>query len=614
MWFLDVPPERLTPIMEQVEQSPHPRLFATEEDFQRLREKASHDGLHKRMLSRIVHEAEQLLDSPPAIRQMTGRRLLSVSRNEVYRISTLALAWRMTDRPAFHQRCLEELRAIASFTDWNPSHFLDVGEMTLAVATGYDWLYNSLSPEDRDLLATAILEKGLTSSEPDAWWRRAKNNWGQVCRTGMMAGALAIAERAPETCRAMMQESLSAIALPMQAYAPGGNYPEGPNYWTYGTGYNVLGLALLESACKTDFGLSDAPGFRETGFYNDLLFGPSGIPFSYSDCGSLGLAKTGKRGTHGISWWFARHFQNAAYIERSERALFEDWCAARIRIKPTHQNSWFTAYSFFWIFEPGEIPATAQSIPLLWSPQGPIPIAIARSSWDDPMATYIGLKGGSPSGPHGHMDGGSFVLDAFGERWISDLGAEEYNRLEQMGIGLWNGKQDGDRWKLFRLNNFSHNTLTLNNTLQLAQGSAEILSATHEPSGHMEIVADLTTLYPSLCTRALRTLALESDGSVLVTDHLEGLPEGTLVSWRACTLQEVASEAPDRVVLSGLNAQLEITQETAHGTWAVHDVTQPQPIYEGDSPNSGVHQLRLETTAPANGTLELRVRLRPLKK
>lgn len=44
---------------------------------------------------------------------------------------------------------------------WNPSHFLDVAEMTGGLAIGYDWLYDDLSPESREKIRQAIVAKGL---------------------------------------------------------------------------------------------------------------------------------------------------------------------------------------------------------------------------------------------------------------------------------------------------------------------------------------------------------------------------------------------------------------------------------------------------------------------
>ena len=43
------------------------------------------------------------------------------------------------------------------------------------------------------------------------------------------------------------------------------------------------------------------------------------------------------------------------------------------------------------------------------------------------------MKMGSPSVNHGHMDVGSFLLEADGVLWGMDMGGEEYNRLETRG-------------------------------------------------------------------------------------------------------------------------------------------------------------------------------------
>ena len=103
---------------------------------------------------------------------------------------------------------------------------------------------------------------------------------------------------------------------------------------------------------------------------------------------------------------------------------------------------------------------------------GPVPIVVMRNTWDVEKMTYVGLKGGSPGGPHGHMDGGSFILDAGKVRWACDLGAEGYHRVESMGLNLWSAAQDSDRWKLFRLNNKSHNTLVIDDHSQIVRGFA----------------------------------------------------------------------------------------------------------------------------------------------
>ena len=85
----------------------------------------------------------------------------------------------------------------ASFSDWNPSHFLDVGEMTMALAIGYDWLYPQLSVQTKEAIEKAIVEKGLKPSfdERYNWFVNAVHNWSQVCHAGVTYGALAIWEK-----------------------------------------------------------------------------------------------------------------------------------------------------------------------------------------------------------------------------------------------------------------------------------------------------------------------------------------------------------------------------------------------------------------------------------
>jgi len=98
-----------------------------------------------------------------------------------------------------------------------------------------------------------------------------------------------------------------------------------------------------------------------------------------------------------------------------------------------------------------------------------------RSSWTDPNATYLAIKGGSPGVSHGHMDVGSFIIDAAGWRWAVDLGPESYNKIESRGMDLWDRSPGAERWTIFRYNNFSHNTLVVNGQPQHVTAEAPIV-------------------------------------------------------------------------------------------------------------------------------------------
>ena len=77
------------------------------------------------------------------------------------------------------------MMAVSRFIDWNPAHFLDVTEMTMGMAIGYDWLFDDLSPDARKNIRDAILNKGINPSKISDYnsWLRSRNNCTRRCFT-----------------------------------------------------------------------------------------------------------------------------------------------------------------------------------------------------------------------------------------------------------------------------------------------------------------------------------------------------------------------------------------------------------------------------------------------
>jgi hypothetical protein len=586
----------------------HPLLFADAAGFAALREQAAagsaaagHSGslpaLTRAAQDRILHDADRMLALPPNTRELEGRRLLGVSRSVLHRVSTLAMAYRLAGKPEHRDRCAAEMLAAAAFSDWNPSHFLDVAEMTLALAVGYDWLYHDLDAATRDAVAAAILEKGLRTSLKHTGWVKASNNWGQVCHAGMLAGALALMDREEALAAEIAHRAVENLPRSMRAFAPNGCYPEGPGYWSYGTDFNVLAIALLEGVLDSDFGLAALPGFAATADYPDLVTGPSGMTFNYAD-GGMG------RGTDCATWWFAKRFDRPEILAWFEKDAFLTYCAARNKNQAQRGDRLF-AFTLFWL---RPVPAdAAPSAPLNWSSGGPVPITVQRSSWDNAKALFVGLKAGSPSAPHGHMDAGSFVLDAEGVRWAYDLGAEGYHRIESRGMKLWDSGQNADRWRIFRLSSLSHNTLVIDGGLQLAKGHARVLSFRDGPES--EAVLDLTPVYTN-ASRAIRVGTLLADGTYRLTDTLQGLRPGAVVRWGMVTKAAPGDARTGSLLLREAGKQLRLTALHDPATaWKTYETAKPRN--EWDSPNSGTVMVGFEAVAPDSGELTLSVLFTP---
>jgi len=576
----------------------HPLLFANASDFEALRMMTASTDIGKLALERVRFEADQMLPFKPSAREMEGRRLLGISRRTLHRVSVLAMAFRLTGNRAYLDRCSQEMLAIAAFTDWNPSHFLDVAEMTLAMAVGYDWLFNDLAPATRKTVADAILEKGLRTSLKTTGWVKASNNWGQVCHAGMLAGALALMDQQEPLAAEIAHRAITHLPLSMHAFEPKGCYPEGPGYWSYGTDFNVLALSLLEGTLKSDFGLSAMPGFKETADYLDTVTGPSGLPFNYAD-GGMG------RGTDCATWWFAKHFNRPDILAYFEQKAFTDYCTDRSPLTADRGERLF-AFTLFWL-QPISKGLVAPQAPLHWSSEGSVPITVHRTSWDNAKALFVGLKAGSPSAPHGHMDAGSFVLDADGVRWAYDLGMESYHRIESRKMDLWNSRQTSDRWRVFRLSSLSHNTLVIDGQLQFASGTAKVTAFHSAPVP--ETVIDLSPVYTN-ASQVIRTGTLLPSGEFRLNDTLKGLKPGARVRWGMVTKATPDAQRPGPLTLREAGRQLRLTPLHDPATvWKTYEVAHPPN--EWDSPNKGYTMVGFEAVAPASGELDFTVLFTP---
>jgi hypothetical protein len=547
---------------------PHPRILLTNKEEERIRVKLSGDVTYNFLHKIILKESNALLTTSPVERVLSGRRLLSTAREARRRIFFLSYTYRVTGLDQYLNRAEKEMLAVAQFSDWNPSHFLDVAEMTMGLAIGYDWLYEGLSEESRKIVENAILVKGLEPSllPANSGWLTATHNWNQVCNASMSYGAIAVLDRFPGISRKILDRSLSSVILAMNEYLPDGGYPEGYGYWSYGTSFNVLLISALEKAFDDDFGLASHPGFLKTPYYLLNMTGPSGLPFNYSDSDTKALLNPAMA-------WFAAREKDPTLMTFEKRLIDGNKNLHRIRELPA---------LMVWAIDLdlSNIPSPKSNI---WIGHGKTPVALIRNGWNEDNSIYVGLKGGKATTTHAHMDAGSFVMDALGERWAMDLGVQDYNSLESKGVKLWMMKQESDRWKVFRLSNHSHNTLTFNNGLQNVDGVASIISSTESPA-FLSATIDLSKVYDADVKNAQRGVAIVSDEYVVVRDEIE-LKKQALIRWNMLTDAQVNILDNKTAELSkhGKKVILRITEpsEAVFTTWS----TDPPQSY--DEPNPG---------------------------
>lgn len=578
----------------------HPRLLATKADFENMRRSLEENALRRSLADAVLEQAKALQDIAPIKREKEGRRLLGQSRRCLKRLIILAMAYQISGDQDHVRRAEQEMLAVSRFTDWNPDHFLDVAEMTLALAIGYDWLFEELGESSRREIRTAMVEKSISLPFETRHnrWIRSTNNWGQVCHGGLTGGALAIVEHEPDLAARTVHNALHNVTYSMKAYSPKGSYPEGPGYWAYGTTYNVLLIDILEGVFGNDFGLNGAPGFNQTGQYLSLVTGPSGLFFNYADGGA-------RRGLQPTLFWFASRYQQPDWLLGEEDRLWDT--LSRLQTQDARsQSDRFLPLTLLWYEDWGKIQDVA--LPLHWRGDGDTPVTVHRSS-RGPGATFVGLKAGSPSANHGQMDIGSFVLDAGGIRWAIDLGAEGYHGIESRGMNLWNRDQDSDRWTIFRQSNHGHNTLVIDGKLQQAAGKGTIIQFSSNVDFPHSVI-DMSSVYEGQAGEVQRGIALVNSRDVLIQDYLSGLKPGSRVRWGMITRGETTAIKGNKLSLrqEGSQITLEILAP-ANSTWQAVDTVNPRN--EWDSPNPGTRGIVFEAVAPASGELLLAVVARP---
>ena len=574
----------------------HPRLLLPKGAEKKLLKQINRDAVWKEIHTATLGEADRIITLPVNERIKTGMRLLAVSRENLRRIFILSYAYRMTGQEKYLVRAEQEMLKAASFSDWNPSHFLDVGEMTMALGVGYDWLYPALSEASRRTIREAIVEKGFKPSYDTAynWFVDAEHNWNQVCNGGLAFGAIAVAESEPEWAQKIIDRAIDKVRLPMRHYAPDGAYPEGPGYWGYGTLFNVLLIGGLESTFGTDYGLSQMPGFMQTATYEMQMVSPLIKHFNYMD-------NSYEPESSSAPFWFYSKTQDPSVLCQQVSILQRDTAKKYLkdRVLP--------AMLIWGAGAPMEKAVAPQET--FWAGRGNTPVCVMRSGWGDPNARFVGVKLGSPSINHGHMDVGSFVFEADGVRWAIDLGSEDYNTTETRGVDLWNMAQQSQRWDVFRYNNRSHNTLTFNDKLQRVNGSAQIIES-DSATARRFVKTDLTPVYAGQVDKVERTISLVDNDYLLIEDEITAGKNYTRMRWTLMTRATPKILSDNTVMLEqdGKRCLLKIESETP----IVWRFEKTPTVNTFDSPNPDVTMVVFDTDLKRGETQYVRAQLTPM--
>lgn len=501
--------------------SPHPYLLFDRRAIAPIRNRAVRDAHLLERLDQSLREAVPA-GPEPDLRAGIKRR----SRRLVH-LAFLTLISSGTTRENALRATRRALSAFAAETSWKArsviKSFLDCAEIAVAVSLAYDWLYDELADEERNIVEDALLrhvvEPALAAySDRFAIWPKRRDNCTLVSNSGVLIAALAVIDRYRDASLQLIRKSIESSWRVFDALAPDGGWPEGLSYWSLAMRYAGLMVAALESTFGQSFGLADRPGFAQTGDFALHAVGTSGAAFNFGDSEpQFDLSPLA---------WFAHRFKR-----RTDAHLARQY------------DGWYLPFTAIWAGRP-----RASSIAARPPPSGKIfrscHLACFRNTWStEPAArpVYLAIKGGNAvgggAGPssrredlilHAQADAGSFIIDGARRRWIMDLGSDDYDLPGYFDHG--DDSRPGPRWRYYRTQAAGHNTLVIDGRNQLPNARVPIIGSRIDSCWTCAIF-DMSAAYGKPAGSIRRGAALIGR-QVLIQDEIVPEVFGT-ITWAA---------------------------------------------------------------------------------
>jgi len=479
----------------------HPRMIAAKEDIERIKTLIQEeDPLMLSTWESIKASADSALTRSLPDGRLDGAnlRVLGTHTTSGY-IPSLVIAWWVTGEQKYARRAFEAYENLCTYPDWGIAtqppyedrHFLDTAMGVFCAALVYDGLFDYLSDEQKDFIYQTASKYVFTPAIAQfdgtvrrQWWARTNNNWNGICNGNLALSALTFMERDPKKMCTLTAFALQGLPFYLVEFEPDGQSEEGISYWHYGLTSTLYSLEGMQRILGTTYGLGETPGLKKAGYFPFMVTGP----VTTINVGDDPIKKS-KSPTF---FWFAKHFQDPL-LARCQYDLLKETGG---------RMNWFDAFCY----DPQLVKRGQNEtifIPLDNHLYG-LEVSSLLEKHEDSQALYIAMHGGDNSANHGHLDAGSFEIQALGEVWAYGcLGGDNYtypgyfkqtapHYMDNQGPQV-----DAGRWHFYRMRAEGKNALVFNPDArpdQNPRGRAFITKKISTPT-QSAFVTDITDCY-----------------------------------------------------------------------------------------------------------------------
>ncbi len=474
----------------------HPRLIADTRDFADIKKRAVSDPVMRGWVNKLIVYADSLVAGGlPDYSTYDGKRIGCANR-DTNKLMYILAAYRLTGDSRYSDKAYLYLSAFGSFPSWNPSHFLDVGNICASFGVAYDWCYDAFTKEQRADICKWVKEKGLEVAlekiRGRGSWTKLFSNWNFVCNGGVATAALSFMDEYPELCAALLALNLRGLESALNAFAPKGGWEEGSGYWEYANQYLSYMMLSMKTALGTEYGYYyNTPGLENTGYYALALDGPQGS-FNYHDTPAKALFNAYQLSFHAYmtgdgAFAYARVFDIETYNFTPN--LIDIVCC--------------------------DTAADQKSLPLDIYIAGEETGAL-RSGWDG-GDTYLDYHCGQNTANHFNYDAGNFIFDSMGVRWAVDNGYPNFADYDASG---W-GTREENRFYVKRTE--GQNCYVINPSYATGQNtntlSSVVMSGSSTDSAFA--VMDITSAYSGVISALRGVMLTDGRTSAVIRDEIK---------------------------------------------------------------------------------------------